>query len=112
MSEVTNTPLLRDGKAWAQATLPIRVGGLGVRSASVSAPSAYLSSSAATAEPSTTLPATHQSLPVPSRDVALEIWSESHSEEPPGEVLRKRETGTASRWVWQLSPCWLRLLRR
>jgi len=70
MSEVTNTPLLQDDKAWAQATLPIRVGGLGVRSASVLAPSAYLSSYTATADlVHTILPDTHQSLPVPSRDV-------------------------------------------
>ena len=82
MSEVTNTPLLQDHKVWAQATLPVRVGGLGMRSASVLVPSAYLSSSAATADfVHTILPATHHSLSVPSRDVALDIWSEGHSEE-------------------------------
>ena len=81
MSELTNTPLLQDDKAWAQTTLPIRVCGLGVHSASVLAPSAYLSSSAATIDlVHTILLATHQSLPVPSRDVALEIWSEGQSE--------------------------------
>jgi len=59
ISEITNTLLLQDDMAWAQATLP-RVGGLEVYSASVLAPSAYLSSSAATADlVHTILPATH-----------------------------------------------------
>ncbi len=50
MSELTNTPLTLDVKARAQATLPVRFGGLGVRGVVVLAPSAYLSSSAATAD--------------------------------------------------------------
>ena len=108
-SEVTNTPLLQDNnKARAQATLPIRVGGLGVRSASVLAPSAYLSSSAAIADlVHTILHATPQSLPVPSRDwkSGLKVTVKSLFLV---QVLLKRETGIASRWVWQLSPCWLR----
>ncbi len=50
MSEITNTPLTLGIKARAQTTLPVRFGGLGVRSAAVLAPAAYLSSSAATAD--------------------------------------------------------------
>ncbi len=64
MSKITNTPLTLNVKAWAQATLPVRFGGLGVRSATVLAPSAYLSSSAATAVDAI-LPPTHQYLPFP-----------------------------------------------
>jgi len=52
-------------------------------SASALAPSAYLQSSAATADlVHIILPATHQSLPVLSHDAALESWSEGHIEEP------------------------------
>jgi len=66
-----------------------------MHSASVLATSAYLSSSAATADlVHTILPATHQSLPVPSRDVALEIRSEGHSEVPlSGAVAEKEKLG-------------------
>ena len=58
----------------------------------------------------TILPATHQSLPVPSCDVALETWSESHSEEPlsGADAVKERnwdgiEVGVA------VESCWLRL---
>ena len=48
------------------------------------APSPYLSSSAATADlVSPILPTTHQSLPVPSIDAALQRWSKGHSESAP-----------------------------
>ena len=84
LSSVTNTPLLQNDKAWMQATLPVRFGCLGVSRAIQLAPSAYLSSSAATADlVSAILPTTHQSLPVPSIDAALQRWSECHSESPP-----------------------------
>ena len=84
LSSVTNTPLLQNDKAWMQATLPVRFGGLVVSRAVQLAPSAYLSSSAATADlVSAILPTTHQSLPVPSIDAALQRWSEGHSESPP-----------------------------
>ncbi len=79
MSEITNTLLTLDVKAWAQATLPVRFSGFGVCSAAVLAPSAYLSSSAATADlVDAILPPTHQSLPVPSCDTAIQVWSQGH----------------------------------
>ena len=84
LSSVTNTPLLQNDKAWMQATLPVRFGGLGVSRAVQLAPSAYLSSSAATADlVSAILPTTQQSIPVPSIDAALQRWSKGHSESPP-----------------------------
>ena len=44
------------------------------------APSAYLSSLAITADlVSAILPTSHQSLPVPSSDIALTMWSQGHS---------------------------------
>ena len=67
-----------------QATLPVKLGGLGVRRAVQVAPSAYLASSAATADlVSALLPMSHQSLPVPSVDVARTKWSQGHSFLPP-----------------------------
>ena len=77
---VTNTPLAQDEAAWIQASLPVKMGGLGVRRASQVAPSAYLSSSASTAYlVSAILPTSHQSLPVPSSDAVLTLWSHGHS---------------------------------
>ena len=73
-----------------QATLPVRFGGLGVSRAVQLAPSAYLSSSAATADlVSAILPTTHQSLLV---DAALQRWSYGHSEFPPigADVVREK----------------------
>ena len=43
LSEVTNTAVASDDRAWTQASLPVKLGGLGVRSAEV-APSAFLAS--------------------------------------------------------------------
>ena len=92
LSSVTNTPLLQNDRAWSQATLPVRFGGLGVRRAVHLAPSAYLSSSTATAElVSAILPKSHLSLPVPSSDVALVKWSVDHNGSPPSSAGAKRE---------------------
>ena len=44
MCEVTSTTVTSDDKAWTQASLPVKFGGLGVRSAVEVAPSAYLAS--------------------------------------------------------------------
>ena len=46
LSSVTNCPLVQDKKAWLQASLPVKLGGLGIRRAVQVAPSAYLSSTA------------------------------------------------------------------
>ena len=79
-SSVINTPLAQDEAAWIQASLPVKMGGLGVRRASQVSPSAYLFSSASTADlVSAILPTSHQSLPVPSSDAALTLWSHGHS---------------------------------
>lgn len=84
LSIVTNTRLATEDPAWVQATLPVKLGGLGIRSAVQIAPSAYLTSVAALAELVTaTFTDSHCSLPAPSTNVALAIWSEKHSLEPP-----------------------------
>ena len=48
LSRITNCPLVQNEKAWLQAALPVKFGGLGVFRAAQVAPSAYLSSTAAT----------------------------------------------------------------
>ena len=48
ISSITNCAL--DEVAWVQASLPIRVGGLGIRSVVVLASSAFLASAAATSD--------------------------------------------------------------
>ena len=84
VSSVTNTPLAQDENAWRQASLPVRLGGLGVRCAVQVAPSAYLASTAATADlVSILLPSTYKSIPVPSSGLAFAKWSEGHSCDPP-----------------------------
>ena len=50
LSDVTNTVLVPDSAAWSQATLPVKQGGLEIRSAVDIAPSAFLASSHASSE--------------------------------------------------------------
>ena len=84
ISSVTNTPLTQMDEAWLQAMLPVKFGGLGVRSAAHVAPSAYLSSTAASADlVSALLPESNHSDLFLSSEAALARWSEGHSEAPP-----------------------------
>ena len=72
--------------SWLQATLPINSGGLGIRSAVMLAPSAYLASAAGSTSVShTILPARFLSITDHSRDEALQVWSTlmPNSVEPP-----------------------------
>ena len=48
VSRITNIHFEANNPAWSQATLPVGVGGLGIRSAVQLAPSAFLASAAAT----------------------------------------------------------------
>ena len=90
MSSVTNIHFTADDPAWTQATLPVRFGGLGIRSAMQLAPSAFLASAAASLSLIKTIVAAHlQSLPVPHKDLALTMWSQGHENPPP--------SGTAAR---------------
>ena len=83
-SRITNCPLVQNEKSWLQAALPVKFGGLGVRRAAQVAPSAYLSSTAATTDLVTAiLPASHHSIPIPSADIALAKWSQDHNTSSP-----------------------------
>ena len=72
------------GNSWLQATLPIKSGGLGFRSASILAPSAFLASAdGATDLMQQLLPIHLQSTPYLDRDYALVRWRSALPEDTP-----------------------------
>ena len=84
VSNITNIHFSNDDPAWFQATLPVRMGGLGIRRAVQLAPSAYLASAAATCDlMQDILPGHLRSLPSPSVDQALWCWQVGHHTNPP-----------------------------
>ena len=75
---------LNNDSVWTQASLPVRSGGLGIRSAVQLAPSAFLASAAGSSD------LIHQILPPRLLDTpysasidALTVWSQGHTEPPP-----------------------------
>ena len=72
-------------ESWIQASLPINQGGLGIRSVTMLAPSAYLASAAGTSSlTSTLLPTSFLSVTCPHQDEAHRLWkSSSGSSDPP-----------------------------
>ena len=90
VSAITNTNL--DDNAWMQATLPVKSGGLGIRSAIHLAPSAFLSSASASND------LVHQILPprfvvkeILHVDAALTSWSRGHDHPPPEGLVARRQ---------------------
>ena len=66
VSGITNIHFEESDPAWQQATLPVKLGGLGVRSAVQLAPSAFLASAAASSDlVHHIVPPTLQSSPIP-----------------------------------------------
>ena len=81
---------------WIQASLPVNIGGLGIRSVTTLAPSAFLASAAGTSSIALALlPPTFPSLPCPHRAEALRLWKSSSSlaDEPTGS-----SAGTQKAW--------------
>ena len=71
-------------KAWKQASLPIKSGGLGIRSFAMLAPSAFLASAAGSSCISQKIPPiSMQGLPNPPQVNTLALWSQSHHVEAP-----------------------------
>ena len=84
LGEVTNTAVVSDDRAWKQASLPMKLGGLGVKSTVEVAPSAYLASLHATsALVKVILPVSLPSFEPSLFDDALSYWSECHDFQPP-----------------------------
>ena len=84
LSHIMNTPIECSDPAWIQATLPVKYGGLGVRSAVTLAPCAFLASASACYD------LIHLILPdwlhgchYPMFSKDLTIWQEGHNNPPP-----------------------------
>ena len=95
VSTVTNTNL--DDNAWIQATLPVKSGGLSIRSAIHLAPSAFLSSASASND------LVHHILPprfvckeILHVDAALTSWLHGHDHPPPLGCLQSVSHGRYS----------------
>ena len=70
--------------AWTQASLPVRAGGLGVRSTTQLAPSAYLALAAGcTHLIQQILPQRLLNSPLPAATEALVVWQQGHTEPAP-----------------------------
>ncbi len=100
LSSVTNTPLLHNDRAWLQAVLPVKSGGLGVRRAADLAPAAYLASTYSTANLVSAILGQHSSSqplpPAPFSDSAVEKWSHGLDIAPPVDhgVLKEKNWDT------------------
>ncbi len=95
MSSFVNIHLYSEDPSWTQATLPVDLGGLGIRSAVSIAPSAFLASSNASADLVwAILPSSLVSLPVPEIEEALGVWSQGHNQQRPESVTACKSHGT------------------
>ena len=92
MSGLTNIHFVEDCPTWLQATLPVKMEGLGIRSAVQLAPSAFLASAAASsALVHHIIPPALQGSPISNWEDAMDHWSEGHSEAPPEGLAQHRQ---------------------
>ena len=92
VSGITNIHFGEDSPTWLQATLPVKMGGLGIRSAVQLAPSAFLASAAASsALVHHIVPPVLHGSPIPNWEDAMDHWSEGHSEAPPERLVQHRQ---------------------
>ena len=83
-STITNVDLEADGPAWSQAFLPVKFGGLGIRSAVQLSSSAFLTSTAASSDlVHQILPFRLHAAPSPYLADAEAEWSHDHDQLPP-----------------------------
>ena len=93
VSGITNTLFDANDVSWKQATLPVKDGGLGFRSAVHVAPSAYLASAESSSDLAhCILPPHFGSCPLLHYDEAITMWSQSHDQTPPvgSEVYKQK----------------------
>ena len=89
ISEITNIRFPDDSASWSQATLPVRLGGFGIRRAVQLAPSAYLASTATSSDLVRRIVPPHlHDAPFPNQGEAEACWSKGHSLPPPKEEAR------------------------
>ncbi len=91
VSRLTNCDL--SDEQWLQATLPVRLGGLGIRRVSSLALPAFLASAASTLQLQTTILAqTSSSAEDSTFTVYLEQWKSTSDTEPPSDVLPAKQS--------------------
>ena len=91
-SRIANVPLSESDPAWTQASLPVKQGGLGVRSAVQLAPSAFLASAAGSSGlVSQIVPAHLQDASLVARSEALSLWTLGHDSSPPPDPVAHRQ---------------------
>ena len=84
VSTITNIHFAPNDPAWTQASLPVKFGGLGIRSAVQLAPSAFLASAAGSSDLAHhILPSHLQNVPLPNVADAAALWSQDHDHPPP-----------------------------
>ena len=84
LSHIMNTPIECNDPAWIQATLPVKYGGLGVRSVVTLAPCAFLASASACYDLiHQILPDRLRGCPYPSFHESLSFWQQMHNSPPP-----------------------------
>ena len=89
-STITNIHFDENDPAWIQATLPVKLGGLGIRSAMQLAPSAYLASAAASSVlVSLIVPVRLQGFALPFVDTALSVWSAKRGTYPDPQLYER-----------------------
>ena len=92
LGDITNVYLDSNDLAWAQASLPVGSGGLGIRSVVQLAPSAFLASAAGSSDLiRQILPPRLRNMPYPAIDDALVSWSQGHGESPPPAPASSRQ---------------------
>ena len=96
VSDTVNIYFCEDDPAWIQATLPVRCGGLGIRSAVQLAPSSFLVSAAASLDLVHRIVPSHlHGIPLPYLPDAMAQWSDGHDDLSPPEGTARR-----SQRVW------------
>ena len=83
-SSITNICLPCSVSSWTQATLPVKHGGLGIRSAAQLAPSAFLASAAGCSTlVAQIIPIHLKEVPIVARAEAFNFWMQGHDNPPP-----------------------------
>ena len=95
LSKITNNAL--SAHSWIQASLPIKDGGLGIRSVVSLAPSAFLALAASTRDLQSLILRSSTVSEDPNVDDALAVWKNGHTTAPPsaerGTMLRSEKVG-------------------
>ncbi len=79
VGHITNIHFDKNDPAWTQATLPVKMGGLGIRSAVQLAPSAFLASAAASSDlVHHIIPRHFQGSPIPNVEDVKLLWAAGH----------------------------------